>query len=174
VKGQPEFLILNRADCRRVLARNHLGRLAFMNGARVDIQPIGYVLKGAWMYARSAYGTKIESLARHPFVAIAVDEVDGPFDWRSVVVQGTIYELPAQGSPVERRARRRAVAAIKAAMPGAFTGHDPVPERQIVYGLHIDTLNGRMARQSRGAGAARGKRLRPPTAPVRRPARETF
>ena len=152
--GPPEFLILTAADCRAVLARNHLGRLAFFNGETVDIEPIGYALKGHWLYARSAWGAKIESLARRPFVALEVDEVDGPFDWRSVVVYGTIYELPLDGSDLERRGRRRAVSAIKAAMPGSFTGHDPVPERQIVYGLHIDKLAGRMARRESRARPA--------------------
>jgi nitroimidazol reductase NimA-like FMN-containing flavoprotein (pyridoxamine 5'-phosphate oxidase superfamily) len=170
----PEFLILTTADCRRVLARNHLGRLAFFNGKSVDIEPIGFALKGEWLYARSAYGTKIESLSRRPFVALEVDEVLGPFDWRSVVVHGTIYELPLDGSDAERRERSRAVNAIKAAMPGAFTGHDPTPERQIVYGLHIDKLDGRMARRASRAGAPGRKRVQLRKTPARRPMRETF
>lgn len=157
-----------------MLARNHLGRLAYFNGESVDIEPIGFALKGDWLYARSAYGTKIESLTRRPFVALEVDEVEGPFDWRSVVVHGTIYELPLDGSSADRLERTRAVAAITAAMPGAFTGHDPTPERQLVYGLHIDKLDGRMARRQSRARGPRREQVKTRKAPARRPTRETF
>ena len=54
VTGVLEFLILTAGDCRRVLSRNHLGRIAFFNGESVDIEPIGFALKGDWLFARSA------------------------------------------------------------------------------------------------------------------------
>jgi nitroimidazol reductase NimA-like FMN-containing flavoprotein (pyridoxamine 5'-phosphate oxidase superfamily) len=111
----------------------------------VDIEPLGYVFKGSWLFLRSAYGTKIEALEHNPFVAFEVDEAKGPFDWRSVVAYGTVYMLPPDGGPVERREYQRAVKALRGVIPETLTTDDPVPARQIVYGLHIDRLTGRMA-----------------------------
>lgn len=131
-----------------ILTRNHVGRLAFSHGGVVDIEPIGYAARGEWLFMRSAPGTKLRALAHRPYVAFQVDEIEGPFDWRSVVVHGTIHLLPDDGSPIERRGRRRAVAAFRRAMPAAFTERDPVPERRIVYGLHIHSIDGRAARRA--------------------------
>lgn len=131
-----------------MLARNHIGRLAFTNGRMVDIEPLGYVMSGDWLFARSAPGAKFGALAHRPYAAFEVDEVDGPFDWRSVVAHGTISLLPKDGSPQERRAHARAVRLIQRVMPNAFTKGDPAPEREIVYGLRIHQFEGRQARSA--------------------------
>jgi nitroimidazol reductase NimA-like FMN-containing flavoprotein (pyridoxamine 5'-phosphate oxidase superfamily) len=141
----PQFFILTPEDCREILELNQLGRLAFRHGETIDIEPIGYAAKGNWLFMRSAYGSKLEALAHNPYVAFEVDEIKGPFDWRSVVAHGTIYMLPFDGSAVDRRQFERAVEALREVMPAALTERDPVPERQIVYGLHVDRVDGRMA-----------------------------
>jgi nitroimidazol reductase NimA-like FMN-containing flavoprotein (pyridoxamine 5'-phosphate oxidase superfamily) len=164
----PDFFVLTPADCAKVLARNHVGRLAFRSGQTVDIEPVGYVFSKDWLFMRSAYGAKLEAIAHDPFVAFEVDEIDGPFDWRSVVVHGTIYLLPADGAPIEQEQFRRALAALRKAMPTALTSDDPVPERQIVYGLHVDRVDGRMARSRPGKKPVRRKRARAKPAPKRR------
>ena len=143
---RPQFTSMTAADARRLLRRNHVGRLAFRRGASVDIEPLGYVMTGNWIYLRSAPGTKLTALRGNPYVAFEVDEVEGPFDWRSVVVHGTVYMLPEDGSPQERQARARAVRLFRRAMPETLTPDDPVPERAHVYGLNIQTFSGRRAR----------------------------
>lgn len=157
---RPEFLVLTHEDCRRILERNHVGRLAFVNGNRVDIEPIGYVVSRDWIFFRSAYGAKLEALIRNPFVAFEVDQIAAPTSWASVVAHGTIYMLPADGGPVEQREFARAVAALREVNPVTFTAADPTPYRETVYGLHIDSLAGRMAQP---AGADRKGRAVQPT-----------
>lgn len=142
---QPAFYALPLRECESVLKRNHVGRLAFRHGAELDIEPLGYVANGQWLFMRSAYGAKMEALAHDPFVAFQVDEIDGPFDWRSVVAHGTIYLLPADGGPIEQREYQRAVRALRRVMPSTLTLEDPVPQRETVYGLHVLRLDGRMA-----------------------------
>ena len=142
----PEFFVLTRAECTEVLARNQVGRIAFRAGRRVELVPLGYAVRDEWIFLRSAHGAKIEAFMKDPFVAFEVDEIDGPFDWRSVVVHGTIYLLQMNGGPIVNRDARPALEALRAAMPGAFSPDDPVPERQIIYGLYIQELDGRMAR----------------------------
>jgi nitroimidazol reductase NimA-like FMN-containing flavoprotein (pyridoxamine 5'-phosphate oxidase superfamily) len=148
----PAFYELSEAECRALLARQGVGRLAFLAGARVDIEPLGYVLRGDWLFMRSAYGVKLEALERHPYVAFEVDEIRGPFDWESVVLHGTIYELPPNGTESDRMTFADAISALRTAMPEALTDQDPFPQRSIIYGLRIDTVSGRSAN---GAGAGR-------------------
>ena len=143
---RPRFADMPAAESLRVLARNHVGRLAFSQQRRVDIEPLGYVSTKGWIFLRSAAGSKLEALARNPYVAFEVDEVDGPFDWRSVVVHGTVYMLPKDGSPTEQREYRRAVRLFRSAMPATFTADDPAPEREHVYGLNVQSITGRRAR----------------------------
>ena len=56
--NKPIFATLTDDECRAVLSRNYVGRLAFMRENRVDIQPIGYVAAEAWLFMRSADGAK--------------------------------------------------------------------------------------------------------------------
>ena len=164
----PQFQILTPDDCAQILERNHVGRLAFMNREGVDIEPLGYVARGNWIFLRSAYGAKLEALAHNPYVAFEVDEIKGPLDWRSVVAHGTIYLLPPDGAPIEQREAHRAVEAIRSLIPEALTEKDPVPERQIVYGLHIDRVDGRMA-QSSAKRSLPGRAKAKPQTPPKRP-----
>jgi nitroimidazol reductase NimA-like FMN-containing flavoprotein (pyridoxamine 5'-phosphate oxidase superfamily) len=137
----PEFFIMSRQDCADMLGRNHVGRLAYRDASRLNIQPIGYVARDNVLFLRSAPGAKMDALARDPYVAFEVDEIEGPFDWRSVVVQGTIYTVERDGSAAEQRA----VDAIRSVMRGAFTDRDPAPDRKIIYGLYVHEVAGRMA-----------------------------
>ena len=164
----PQFYVLTPADCAEVLQRNHIGRLAFMNREIVDIEPIGYVAQGGWIFLRSAYGTKLEALVHNPYVAFEVDEVRSPLDWRSVVAHGTIYMLPSDGAPLEQHEYNRAVDALRGAMPEALTERDPVPERQIVYGLHVDRVDGRMAQSITSGKPLRRRKTKVKAAPKRR------
>jgi hypothetical protein len=168
----PQFFTLTPAECRTVLQRNHVGRIAYRVGTRVDIQPLGYVSDSRWLFIRSAYGSKLDALIKDPFVALEVDEIEGPFDWRSVVVHGTIYLLDATGGSLERQEAQKALAALRALMPEALTPADPVPERRFLYGLNIQEVSGRMA-TSRPDADAQGERVVPP-APRRHARADAF
>ena len=71
-----------------LLARSHVGRLAFTHHDRVDIEPIGYISDGEWIFGRTSKGAKLSTLLHHPWCAFEVDEVRSMFDWSSVVVKG--------------------------------------------------------------------------------------
>jgi Predicted flavin-nucleotide-binding protein len=139
------FSSLSEEESRELLRRNHVGRLCFVRDGQPDIAPVHYVAEGSWIFVRSAPGAKMDAVAHHPYVAFEVDEIGGVFDWRSVVARGTIYHLPGDGTRVERRELERAIGALRSLVPEAFTEDDPTPDRQIVYGIHIDELTGRMA-----------------------------
>lgn len=149
---RPDIQILSPTDCHAVLDRNNVGRLAYLRSGFINIQPIGYVTTGKWIFFRSAQGEKLEALARNPYVAFEVDRIGGPFEWESVVAQGTIYMLPGDGAPIEQRELAKAVTAMRGVMPLAFAPGDPTPERDHVYGLYIHHLSGRMARPVEDGG----------------------
>jgi nitroimidazol reductase NimA-like FMN-containing flavoprotein (pyridoxamine 5'-phosphate oxidase superfamily) len=143
--ARPLFSDLSEQTARELLHRNHVGRLCFVRDGQPDVVPVHYVADGNWIFVRSAPGTKMEAVAHHPYVAFEVDEIDGTFDWRSVVARGTIYLLPGDGTHIERKELERAIHALRSFVPATLTDEDPTPGRQIVYGIHVDELTGRMA-----------------------------
>ena len=141
----PQFRDLDREEIDALLARHHVGRLAFTFRGRVDVEPIHYVFDNSWIYGRTSPGTKLRTIAHNRWVAFEVDEVDGPFDWRSVVVRGAVYVLSADGSGFELESYERAVELLRKLMPGTLTADDPVPHRTVVFGIKIDEATGRAA-----------------------------
>ncbi|MEO6527570.1 MAG: pyridoxamine 5'-phosphate oxidase family protein [Gemmatimonadaceae bacterium] len=141
-----EFRQLTTDESRALLVAQHIGRLAFTLHDRVDIEPINYVSDGEWIFGRTSNGTKLSTLLHHPWCAVEADEVQGLFDWSSIVVKGTFYILdPEIGSPdVYRRAERL----LRDLVPGTFKANDPAPHRDIVFGIFIHELTGRTARSS--------------------------
>ena len=141
----PRFGELDRAACEELLARNTVGRIAFAFRDRVDIEPINYVYAGEWLYGRTAPGAKLETLKHHPWVAFEVDEVAAQFEWKSVVVRGGFYTFSPDGTEREARNWEKAVDHLRLLIPETSTGADPVAFRNVVFGIHVDEMSGRMA-----------------------------
>ena len=134
---------LTRPEMEAMLRRYHVGRIAFRDERRVDIEPISYVYVDGALYGRAAPGTRMNALAGQPWVAFEIDEIRGPFDWESVVVKGTVYVVePIQAMPM-REHYATALQAIRSVMPDALTDRDPAPKRTILFRLQIDNMEGR-------------------------------
>jgi uncharacterized protein len=146
--GDPTFRELNAVEMRELLARNHVGRIAYSFHDRVDIEPISYVFDDDAFYMRTEPGTKLATLAHSPWVAFEVDEVAGPFDWKSVVAHGTVYVLEDAGTPDMREGYRAAVRRLRRLTPGALGDDDPVPARRVVLKLYPAHMTGREARST--------------------------
>lgn len=141
---RPTFRDLTPDEARALLERSSVGRLAFTRHDRVDIEPIGYVADGEWIFGRTSKGTKLSTLLHHPWCAFETDEVRSMFEWSSVVVKGTFYLLePEIGSP---DTYRRAERLLRRFVPGTFEEHDPAPHRDIVFGIFIHEMTGRESR----------------------------
>jgi len=140
----PTIRELTGDESRALLARNNVGRIAFSLDDRVDIQPIHYVSDDNWLYGRTNHGSKFTTLARHAWCAFEVDEVRGVFDWDSVVVKGHMELLdPQLGSP---DSYARGLELMRSLVATTFTEADPVPQRSILFRLHVSELTGRAAR----------------------------
>ena len=140
----PRFIELSRNESLRLLSRNHHGRMAYSLHDRVDIEPLHYFYHDGWIYGRTGIGSKLLTLAHHPWCAFEVDEVRGLFDWDSVVVHGSFSILdPELGS---RDRYERALSGLRSLIPATFDPADPVPERSILFGVNTSKIAGRSAR----------------------------
>lgn len=136
----PTFRELAETECRDVLARNSVGRIAFSLHDRVNVQPIGYVLQDDWLACRTQQGSKVEVLRRSPYVAFEVDEVQGPLDWVSVIVQGSVYEQDPDST-----VGQETIAVYRRLLPEAFTESDSTRHRDVLIRIHIREMTGRAA-----------------------------
>lgn len=141
----PRFTTLDRSECEAVLARNTVGRIVYSFRDRVGIEPIHYVFADGCLYGRTSPGSKLETLRRSRWVSFEVDEVDGTFEWRSVVVRGAFYPLSPDGPELEARAWERAIDVLRSLIPETGTGADPVPFRMVVFRIFVDEISGRSA-----------------------------
>ena len=139
------FRDLTRGESEVMLARHHVGRMAFALGSRVDIEPIHFVFADGALFGRTTPGTKLTTLKHQPWVAFEVDEIDGPFDWRSVVLKGTVYFLQPDQVSHPADAYEHAMRVIRSVMPQAFTRDDPAPDRTILFRIHVHEMVGRAA-----------------------------
>ena len=142
----PRFRALGIDECLDLLDRQQVGRLAYLLHGQVGIVPLHYVFADGWLYGRTQPGTKVTALRHHPWVAFEVDEVAGPFDWRSVVVHGAFYLIERNGPQAERARWARAVELMRTLVPDTFTDADPTPGRDVLFRIHVGELTGREAR----------------------------
>ena len=69
----------------------------------------------------------------------------GRFDWRSVVVRGTIYFHDPERDVYERGAYDAAVELLRSVDADALTESDLTPQRQVVFRIHADEITARRA-----------------------------
>ncbi len=140
---EPTFRDMSKAEAETLLRRNFVGRIAYSFKDSVDIRPIHYVWRKGWLFGRTSIGDKLIALRHNQWVALEVDEISGPLNWQSVIVRGSFYRLSPEGSIYDVKLYRRAIRAIREALPAAFKRNDPVPFRSEIFGISIDKLTGR-------------------------------
>jgi nitroimidazol reductase NimA-like FMN-containing flavoprotein (pyridoxamine 5'-phosphate oxidase superfamily) len=141
----PRIRELKGKDLAFVLDRNHVGRVAFMGDGRIELLPIHYVHVDGALVGRTGVGTKYLSWLTRDHVVFEVDESDGVFDWRSVVIRGTVTLLRPRGTEAERASYSRAVQAFRRLVPDAFTERDPTPYRSVLFAITPLSMTGKIA-----------------------------
>jgi nitroimidazol reductase NimA-like FMN-containing flavoprotein (pyridoxamine 5'-phosphate oxidase superfamily) len=144
--ARPAFRTLSGEECKEILARNHIGRIAYSRGNFIDIEPVHYVYQEGWLYGRTSEGKKIQTTGYswHP-VAFEVDEVEDLFRWRSVVVHGGFYTIPFNGAGPEVKEWERGAELLRGLVPETFREDDPVPFRTIMFRIAVQEVSGREA-----------------------------
>lgn len=132
---------LDSRDIRAVLARNLIGRIAWVRDGEIDVLPIRYVYSDGVIYGRTAAGGKL--LAMDPDgtrVAFQVDEVQSTQRWRSVLMHGTFLLCDGE---VGQEERLRALGTVRRADPHALREDDPTPERTELFRIVVHRSSGR-------------------------------
>jgi nitroimidazol reductase NimA-like FMN-containing flavoprotein (pyridoxamine 5'-phosphate oxidase superfamily) len=141
----PRFRELTRDEIDVFLAAQHYGRLAYAFRDRVDIEPIHYVYHEGWIYGRTQPGAKLTLLQRNPWVAFEIDEVRGIFEWKSVVVKGTVYFVGDQATDRAEDLYEEVIERLRELVPETMTEADPVPDRWVLFRIFVDEARGREA-----------------------------
>jgi uncharacterized protein len=142
----PRIRSLDRAEIDQILARNYVGRLAYAWKNHVDIEPLHYVYDSGWIYGRTSAGTKLEATGETwAPVAFEVDEVEGIFQWRSVVIHGGFYVLDEAGAEWEQAEWRRGVELLRRLIPETLSENDPVAFRTVIFRIAVQEASGREA-----------------------------
>lgn len=145
---------LARHEIEAVLARNNVGRVAFVLNGDADIEPINYVYRDGWIYGRTSQGTKLDAIARKSRVAFEVDEVKDIFDWTSIVVKGQVSVMHSESSSHQGPADTSwhpdaeftaGISALRALLPATFKSSDPASFRHTIFRIHLDEASGREA-----------------------------
>lgn len=88
------LVILDRAECLRLLATATLGRIGLTTGALPAVLPVNFWFDGERILIHTGPGTKLAAATRDTVVAFEVDEMDGFWHtgW-SVLVTGVARHL---------------------------------------------------------------------------------
>jgi uncharacterized protein len=133
-----------------LLAKHHVGFMALAFHDRVSIGLVNYVYANRWIYGRFEGGPDLATLQHHRWVAFEVSEIDSVYDWRTVIVHGSVDLLSPTESPQDEY--RVALERLRSAVPAILTAHDPMPQRVQLFRLHVDELVGRASRSDASAG----------------------
>ena len=141
----PRIRALSLIQSRFILARNHVGHMSFIARGKPELLPLHYVYAGNRLVLRTSFGSKCIAWSEQPSVAFGVEESDGIFDWRSVVLHGTAHLLSARGTRDERNRYWRAVDVVRTLVPEALTERDPTPARRMLLEIIPTEISGREA-----------------------------
>ncbi len=74
---KPMIRKLTGTEAQALLVRNSVGRIAFSQHDRVDIEPLHYVYDAPWIFGRTSSGAKLLTLEHNHWCALETDEVHG-------------------------------------------------------------------------------------------------
>jgi nitroimidazol reductase NimA-like FMN-containing flavoprotein (pyridoxamine 5'-phosphate oxidase superfamily) len=155
---------MTRHDCRAMLARTGVARLACARNHQPYIVPIHLTLDGDWLYAYSTLGQKIDWMRQNPLVCVEIDEFIAQAQWASVVIVGRYEELPpGPGYEGSREIAERLFAAHPAWWEPASVPLAGAQLRSpIVFRIQIGNMTGRRAAPDPAKPMpGRGDRLKP-------------
>jgi nitroimidazol reductase NimA-like FMN-containing flavoprotein (pyridoxamine 5'-phosphate oxidase superfamily) len=141
---------LTGPECREVLGRASLGRLACCRGEQPYVVPVFLYFdgEGDCLYGFAAVGQKIDWMRSNPRVCVEMDDVADQTHWTTILVFGRFQEV-GDTAP-DDIARRRALHLFQqrpnwwlpgiAKREGGSEHHAPV-----IYRIQIERVSGRRA-----------------------------
>lgn len=144
---------LTVAECRDVLSRSTLARLACSRADQPYVVPVsfGYDVEHHCLFSFSAVGTKVLWMRENPKVCVEVEDVVDSLHWTTVIIQGRYEELTDSADHGELR--RRALALFEERrewwLPGAAKLGSHEPQAVVIYRILIDRMTGRRGSRDR-------------------------
>ena len=138
---------MTHEECRAMLARSHVARLACARNSQPYVVPFHVYLDGDCLYGFATLGQKIEWMRQNPLVCLEIDELTADGQWESVVVFGQYEELPktleyeGARAVAERLFQTHPMWWEPALIPLAT--HEP--RTPVVYRIRIGRMTGRRA-----------------------------
>jgi nitroimidazol reductase NimA-like FMN-containing flavoprotein (pyridoxamine 5'-phosphate oxidase superfamily) len=138
---------LTPAECRDVLTRSHLGRLACARAGQPYVIPISFDFDGEHVYSFATLGQKVVWMRDNPLVCLEVDDIVDKFNWTTVVVFGRYQELKTRAEHLGAKDRARELFELREEwwQPAAAKTQAPEKHVPIVYRITIDRISGRRA-----------------------------
>jgi nitroimidazol reductase NimA-like FMN-containing flavoprotein (pyridoxamine 5'-phosphate oxidase superfamily) len=138
---------LSTQECRWMLMRAPIGRLACSRDDQPYIVPIYFVYEPDDLYGFTTEGQKIEWMRTNPKVSVEVDEIANHFQWESVILTGQFHELPDLPVHAEERLHARKMLERHArwwdtalAARRVKPGNESVPA--VFYRIAIESMTG--------------------------------
>ena len=145
---------LTSEQCRDILSRTHLARLACSRADQPYVVPISFIYdaESNCVFSFSTVGKKVQWMRDNPKVCLEIDDVEDQFHWTTVVVFGRYDEI--DDSAEHRDVRHRALHQFQQRSEWWLPGGARVGEREhhaiVIYRIHIDSVTGRRAARDRG------------------------
>ncbi|MFL5762181.1 MAG: pyridoxamine 5'-phosphate oxidase family protein [Thermomicrobiales bacterium] len=132
---------LSTEEINQLLRRHHVGRIGCSANDRPYVVPINYVYEYDAIYSFSVPGRKINIMREQPLVSFEIDEIDGPSNWRSVIVEGVYEELTDKSSLA--LATRLLANGFGALVPRGLDASPPM----VLFRIRLTETSGRFERR---------------------------
>lgn len=134
-------------ECREVLRRNHVARLACARNDQPYVVPVLFDFDGEHLYSFATLGQKIIWMRNNPRVCVEVEDLEDQYHWTTVLLFGQYEELKRipEHEDAQRRARELFERREEWWLPGAAKMQGPEHHVPIVYRIRPDRLTGRRA-----------------------------
>jgi nitroimidazol reductase NimA-like FMN-containing flavoprotein (pyridoxamine 5'-phosphate oxidase superfamily) len=145
---------LTLAECRDVLSRASLARLACARADQPYVVPVSfaYDTESNSLFSFSTIGRKVEWMRENPKVCLEIEDISDKFHWTTVVIVGRYDEIA--DSNEHTAIRRRALDLFKTRdewwLPGAARLGPTEHHAMVMYRVLIDRMTGRRAARDRG------------------------
>ena len=141
---------LTEDECRDILRRTNLARLACSRNDQPYIVPIHFDFDGGSFFSFSTLGQKIDWMRANPKVCVEVEDIADEKHWTTVLVFGRYEEIQRTAAAAELRSRAEQL--FQQRQQWWFPAAAQVGSRQhdhlVVYRIDIDRLTGRQAARS--------------------------
>lgn len=151
----PVMLIheLTPMECREVLSRTNLARLACSHADQPYVVPVSFAYDSDsnCLFSFSQTGKKVNWMRENPNVCVEVEDVADRFHWTTIVIFGRYDEIvdSAEQKDIRQRALELLQRRAEWWLPGAAKLGPREHHAVVVYRIHIDRMTGRRAARDR-------------------------